>query len=154
MSKISNSLKWITGILIEEEIPYQIVGGLAARAYGARRPLIDIDLYIPKWGLSKILPRVEKYVTRLPEHYLSDLFDITFMALEFEGQQIELGVAEGAKIFDTKENHWIPEKIDFNDSNNIEVEGVVVRVIPLDRLIKYKKILSRPVDLKDIEEIR
>lgn len=37
-----------------------------------------------------------------------------------------------------KENRWVPQRIDFNDLTNIEVEGVLVQVIPLDRLIEYK----------------
>jgi hypothetical protein len=153
MSKILNALRWITNILDEEGIPYQVVGGLAARAYGAMRPIIDIDFYIPESGLSKLLPRVEKCVTRHPQRYISDLFDVIFMALEFEGQEIELSIAERAKIFNSKEKRWVPEKIDFNDSNYLEIEGVLVPVMPLDRLIRYKKILARAVDLQDIEEI-
>ena len=153
MSKILNALRWITNLLDEEGIPYQVVGGLAARAYGALRPIIDIDFYIPESGLSKLLPRVEKYVTRHPQRYISDLFDVIFMALEFEGQEIELSIAEGAKIFNSKEKRWVSEKIDFNDSNYLEIEGVLVPVIPLDRLIRYKRILARAVDLQDIEEI-
>ena len=98
MSKILNALRWITNILDEEGIPYQVVGGLAARAYGAMRPIIDIDFYIPESELSKLLPRVDKYVIRHPQRYISDLFDVIFMALEFEGQEIELSIAEGAKI--------------------------------------------------------
>ncbi len=153
MSKLANALRWITTILEEERIHYEVVGGLAARAYGATRPILDIDLHIQEAGLSKILPRVAAYVTRPPGRFVSDLFDITLMALDFEGQEIELGVADDARIFDTKGNRWVPEKVNFDDSTRMEVEGVLVRVIPLERLIEYKKILARGVDLQDIEEM-
>jgi hypothetical protein len=154
MSKISNALRWITNILQEERIPHQVVGGLAARAHGAKRPVLDIDYYIPESGLPKLLLRVEAYITRYPERYVSDLFDVILMVLEFEGQVIELCVAEGAKIFCSEERRWVPEKIDFSDSIKMEVEGVAVPVIPRKRLIRYKRILSRAVDLQDIEEIK
>jgi hypothetical protein len=44
--------------------------------------------------------------------------------------------------------------IDFSDSCLLKVEGVDVPVIPLKRLIEYKKILARDVDLEDIRGIR
>ena len=43
--KISQALTWIVTLLNDQQVQYQIVGGLAAQAYGARRPLVDIDLY-------------------------------------------------------------------------------------------------------------
>jgi hypothetical protein len=45
--KISQALNWIVSLLNRHHIPYQIVGGLAAKAYGARRALVDIDMYVP-----------------------------------------------------------------------------------------------------------
>lgn len=154
MSRLSNTLTWITIILREERIPYQVVGGLAARAYGAMRPMLDIDIYLSESGLPKLLPRVEAYIIRPPARYISDLFDVNFLVLDFEGQEIELCMAEGAKIFDSKNNRWVANKIDFNDSTELSIEGVIVSVIPLVRLIQYKNILGRDVDLQDIEEIQ
>ena len=45
--KVGAALAWIVEILERHGVPYQVVGGLAARAHGAERPIVDIDLYVP-----------------------------------------------------------------------------------------------------------
>jgi hypothetical protein len=153
VDNISNALTWITEILNKEGVSHQMVGGLAARAYGATRSVLDIDLYIPKSGLSKILPHVSAYTLQGPERFTSDLWDVDLLTLEFEGQEIGINVAEDAKIFDSISGSWISAEIDFSDFCLLEVEGVDVPVMPVERLIKYKTVLARDVDLQDIKEI-
>ena len=41
------ALEWITGFFHKQSVPYLITGGLATLAYGGRRPLADIDIYVP-----------------------------------------------------------------------------------------------------------
>ena len=43
----AQAFRWIVGLLEELAIPFLLVGGLAARAYGASRELADIDFYAP-----------------------------------------------------------------------------------------------------------
>ena len=37
------TLKWIVGILKKRKIRFNVLGGLAAYAYGSKRMLVDID---------------------------------------------------------------------------------------------------------------
>ncbi|WP_319018089.1 hypothetical protein [Gallaecimonas mangrovi] len=45
--QVTQALNWLTALLARQQLPYQIVGGLAAHLYGGSRPVADIDLYIP-----------------------------------------------------------------------------------------------------------
>lgn len=86
MADVSKALAWITDIFRKEGVPHQLIGGLAARAYGATRSVLDIDLCIPKSGLPKILPHVRAYAVQGPTRFTSDLWDIDLLTLELEGQ--------------------------------------------------------------------
>lgn len=54
--RIASALAWIAGRLRELEVPFQVVGGLAALAHGASRDLADIDVYVPEGALERLLP--------------------------------------------------------------------------------------------------
>ncbi len=148
--RIKEALSWITNILHEQQVPYQIVGGLAVHAYGGKRPLYDIDMYISKDHLSKLLPNVERHLVRPPSHFVNESWDITFMAMDYQGQRIEIGLAEGTKIFDPGSGKWVMADIDFNVSQRRVIEGVDVWVMPKEQLLKYKRLLAREVDVQDI----
>ncbi|HMB90189.1 MAG TPA: hypothetical protein VKP65_05035 [Rhodothermales bacterium] len=152
-AQIQKALRWIAGILEEMEVPFQVVGGLAAQVYGATRPLVDIDLYIPNDCFDEVRLRVKECVTFGPEHVKNPTWDITFMALDYEGERIELGGAEGTKIFDRHMQRWTQEEIDFTKAERRTIYGVEVPVMPRARLIDYKRKLSRRVDLDDIREM-
>ena len=51
---------------------YQVVGGLAAVAYGGTRPLNDIDLYAPLSGQSRLIDEVRECTVWGPERYRDD----------------------------------------------------------------------------------
>ena len=153
MTTIKEALLWITDILDRAEVPYQIVGGLAAHAYGGSRPLYDIDMYIPEAGLSKILAQIEPFFVRAPSHFVNESWDITFMAMDYKGQRIEIGIAEGTKIFDPQLNQWIDEDIKFDESQRRSIEGIDVWVMPKSKLLAYKRRLARDVDVQDIAEL-
>ncbi len=79
MDKAKRAFRWIVGILNEEAIPFVFGGGIAARSYGATRPLFDIDLDVPEGRLPDLLPKVQKYVESGPQRFQDETFDPDFL---------------------------------------------------------------------------
>lgn len=151
---VRRALVWIVDALNRHGVPYQVVGGLAARAYGARRGLVDIDIYVPFDEAAGLLEELQPHVAWGPEHFVDDSWDITFMKIDYRGQRIELGDSSTEpKFFNWKDRRWEVQRVDYERSAIAEVFGVEVLVMPKDELLRYKSALGREVDVADIEQI-
>lgn len=150
--RAAGALRWIVGLLRSHAVPFQVVGGLAARAYGSTRPLVDIDLYVPDDRLEEIALLTADYVVRRPAHHRDSHWNITFMALDFQGQRIELGGA-GGEYHDSESACWRSAEVDFEASEVRKLFGVSVPVMPRAQLVECKRRLGRPVDVEDVAEL-
>lgn len=150
---IKTTLLWITGILKKHQIPFQITGGLAARHYGATRPIVDIDIDIPNDKYEAITHEVSSFITYGPAHFKSDQWDLLLMTLKYKGQEIDLSGIYQAKIYNNETASWMELNTDLSFAIMADVFGLQLPVIPKHHLISYKKILSRPEDILDINEM-
>lgn len=148
MKDTEAALKWIVDILHAHKVPFQIVGGFAARLYGSDRELADIDIDIPEYGFDTILSDVRTHIISGPEHYKDEHWDLNLMTLSYKGQVID--ISGEARIFDITTKEWIRDEIDFSTPQLMPVYGIMVPVIPKERLIAYKQKLQRDVDKADI----
>jgi hypothetical protein len=153
MADPGEALRWITEVLHRRRVPFQAVGGLAARAHGTTRPLADLDFYIPMERWSDIEPAVAAYVVQPPVHHRDAYWDLVFAKLLYADQKIELGDATNALIFDSSSGEWIRQMIDFDSSEWVEMFGIRVRVMGRGELIAYKQRLNRDVDRADLAEL-
>jgi len=62
MKQSSKALRWIVNIFRKNGIPFQVVGGLAAKAYGATRKLHDIDIYVPDKHMNTIINQTKEFI--------------------------------------------------------------------------------------------
>jgi len=148
------ALRWIVHALDRHNVPYQIVGGAAARAYGAYRELVDIDIYVPFDEAAGLLEEVKPYVTWGPEHHSGDEWDLTFLKIDYGGQKVELGdSSSGPRFFDQKNQRWVEQRIGYERSASVELFGVEAKVMPKEELVEYKAVLGREVDRADLEQI-
>ncbi len=148
-----DALRWIVDILEGLLIPYQVSGGLAARAYGSSRLLHDIDIYIPSGELIHVARAVEDRITRPVTHDTGSHWDRTFFSLEYEDMPIEITAAENTRYFDAHDNKWKPACIDFDSSVNIRLFDILVPVMGFEQLSGSKWALSRDVDYADLAAI-
>ncbi len=144
----------IVSILRKHNVSFQIAGGLAARVYGSTRKLADIDIYIPFDGFEKILLDVKQHIVFGPGHHKSDLWDLVYLKLDYDGQIIELGDADNTKFRNANTGQWVKEDIDFSTSEIREIFSISVPVMPKDKLLSYKSKLQRDVDKIDLEQIK
>jgi hypothetical protein len=151
MNSTIAALEWITKIITKHNIPYQIAGGLAVRAYGSTRPLHDIDIDIPEDDFSKILVDVSEYVKVSPMWYKDETWDIYLMSLSYNGQEIDICGAYQLKMRNKLNSKWESIHTDFEKVSYIDFEGLNLPVISRDELIAYKKLLGRPVDILDVD---
>ncbi len=149
----ARALRWIADTLDAARIPYLIAGGLAARAHGATRPLADIDLYVPTARFDEVRRAVAGRIVHGPVRHRDACWDITFLALEYDGCRIEVGAADDARLFDRSSGRWVPAAVDFVRAERMDVLGVPVPVMCREDLIAYKTHLDRPVDRLDRAEL-
>jgi len=151
---LSEALRWITGLLDDLAIPYQAVGGIAAHAHGATRPLVDIDLYVPDEDALRAVARAAAdHLTARPAHHSDEHWDLTLLKLRRSGWTVEVAAAATAKVWDRHHRVWTPAAIDFGRGEEREVGGVMLRVMSRQQLIDYKGGLGRAVDRLDVEEL-
>ncbi|MEH0673083.1 nucleotidyltransferase domain-containing protein [Vibrio owensii] len=151
--KVIVALKWLKGLLESENIEYQIVGGLAATIHGGNREVADIDLYIENSAANKVLALVSQYVSKPLTHYSEHSWDLEYFQLIYRDQKIEIGLAQHTKIQSSLDGSWHQLEIDFSKSVTKIYQGIELQVIPVDKLLEYKRILGREVDLIDVQQL-
>ncbi|MBO0783296.1 MAG: hypothetical protein J2P37_31160 [Ktedonobacteraceae bacterium] len=154
--KIGPALHWIVSLLNRHNITYQIVGGLAAKAYGASRPLVDIDIYVQlnnEQTLQALLEEVRPYVVREYGPHRSASWDIMYMALDYHGIYIDVADSAGARFYNHRDGRWEEQGIDYTRSTWQTLYGVEIAVMPREELLAYKAMLQREVDRQDLAEI-
>ena len=150
------ALKWIAGLLGDNRVPYLICGGFAAFAYGAKRTINDIDIFVAEEDFDRVVNLGEEYVSKPAKHYIEEAegWNVKYVQFKYEGTKIEIGSSKDVKIFDISLNEWIDLKVDFSKIEYRSVYGINIPLMAKEDLINYKKVLARPVDLHDIEAIR
>ncbi|WP_038882340.1 hypothetical protein [Vibrio jasicida] len=151
--KVKVALKWLKDHLEAEGVEYQIVGGLAATIHGGSREIADIDLYIRNSDVNKVLARVSQFISKPLTHYTEYGWDIEYFQLVYQNQKIEIGLDLNTKIQSALDGSWHELEIHFSESVVKHYQGIELPVIPVHRLVEYKRILGREVDLIDIQEL-
>ncbi len=148
------ALKWIISILEEENIPYQVLGGVAARFYGADRPINDIDIDIQEKDFPRLLKKVGKFVQFGPELYIDSEWVVLMMALNYKGQIIELTNGDSQKIFDDASSEWKIFRYSLNDTYPVNWAGKRLKLMKPDKMVRYKSYLHGEKQLRDIQVIK
>ena len=150
----NNAFKWIIQLLELNDIPYLICGGLAANAYGSKRLLNDIDIFVPNTNYFDVVTLGDEYISYGPERYRDQHWDVEYVQFTYEGQKIEVGSSDEVKIFNSNSNSWVALELNFDSFSTISLLGRKVKVMNKSELVSYKSKLAREVDLIDVNEIK
>tara|TARA_R110002012_G_scaffold315853_1_gene530215 strand:+ start:157 stop:624 length:468 start_codon:yes stop_codon:yes gene_type:complete len=146
--------QWIVGLLRDRHIPFQICGGLASKGYGSERALNDIDLFVPGEHFLTVVQAGQANTSKPATHYCEEGWDLTYVQFKYEGIKVEVGNASDAQIFDAASQAWVPLNIAFDRYETASVLGMELPLMLKEDLIRYKTMLSRPVDIDDIRTMR
>lgn len=152
--KLESALKWITGILEDLKIPYQISGGLAAHIYRSPRPVNDIDLDMPEDRMEEIVPLVKEYIIQDLGHFKDKKWDLKLMVLDYHGQIIDIGGVENVRIYDEEACVWKPFPGNLSTSRKCQFYNIELPIMDPCDLAKYKKVMVAPGHEHHIGDIK
>lgn len=142
------ALQELSDTLHANNISFVVIGGLAAMAWGAKRPLVDIDIQVGELDMEKTRSLFIKSLDTDTRHYVSEHWDITQMIINLHGVGIDICQADNFCVVTSNTREPVPNSID--SAVDKEVGGVLIPVMPKGELIGYKQKIGRPVDLEDI----
>lgn len=148
-------LAFLAHVFDSNNIPFQATGGLAAIAYGATRPLYDIDVDIYKKDVRKVRALLQQYIVEDWNNELEgddDCFDLWMMTLEIDGVPIDICQLEESRVRKVG-GEWIAQPETMNVEMRI-IEGIELPVQNKQHLIEYKLVIARDTDLKDVDQIK
>lgn len=150
MRNTKEAFNWIVDILEKEKINFVISGGLAAKYYGSKRKLADIDIEVSKSDIPLIASKVKPYITLGPKRYIDSNWDLELLTLKYKGQEIDIGDID-SKLFNKLMNKWESS----NSGNNKYKEALIfnrkVKIENIEELIEYKSKLLRKCDIMDLK---
>lgn len=153
MKNTEAAFHWIISILEKNHVQYKITGGFAARVYGVDRELADIDIDIANADIAKIADEVQSFIVVGPARYKDNEWDLEFMTLRYQGQDIDIAGVEGS-FWNKQAQTWesFPHNLDA-----VEMKQVFGRTVPIESrktLMDYKQKLGREVDLEDVRRLQ
>lgn len=146
------ALRKISLRLSAENIPYVVIGGLAAIAWGSRRVLADIDIQVSKSDIKKVRNIFKGYIHTDLRHYQTENWDIVQMIIDINGVVVDICQAEDFICHKGTKKYVLPSSI--HDTVMFNFEDLSIPVLPKKLLIEYKRFLARPVDQQDLDAIK
>ena len=148
--KTRTALIWILEILKKHNVPYQIMGGFAAKVFGSKRELHDIDIDISETKFPLILPEIKEYITYGPARYQDGKWDLELVTLNYNGQEIDISGVDTLRISTKDRTQWVSYPEGF-EAVTVNFEGLDIVLMHPRKLSAYKKMLDGKHQQEDID---
>jgi len=125
--------------LRQRGVRYLLIGASAANAQGARIATVDMDL----WFEDATDPRIAEATNAAGGVWVSGTFGMRPPQIGGLAKADRFDVVTHAHGLDAFEQ-------EFDRAKNIEIDGVMLKILPLKRIIVSKRAAGRPRDLAQI----
>ena len=143
---LNEDYKEMLQCLADEDVKFLLVGAYALAAHGYPRATMDIDIWVmpsPE-NAEAVLRALRRFGAPVGELTLDDLqADDTVFQIGVAPRRIDIITGASGLRFGDALSHSI----------KIEIEGIEVRVLSIDDLIRNKRASGRTRDLADIEAL-
>ncbi len=158
-------LQQIFDALALHNVEYLLVGGIAARAYGARRPTFDVDC-VPepsRQNFDRLAAALRDLQARLRVEGLSDdeaallpvqLSGSTLVRMELSTWRTDGGDLDILADIPDRDGRHMSYRELVERATELNLDGIVVRVAALDDVIASKEWAGRPKDRDALPELR
>jgi predicted nucleotidyltransferase len=140
--RLKDDYKDMIKILLEENVKFILVGGIAVILYGHVRGTKDLDLWV--YANSQNAPLLIKALAK----FGAPMQNISASDFELEGTVFQIGT-EPIRIDIITRIAGLNFEEAMNNVNIMEIDGLQVPVISIEDLIKNKKASGRFQDLAD-----
>ena len=147
------AFRWIVDLLRRRHVKFKLSGGLAARVYGSRRELNDIDIFLDERDIIALAPSLRRFAIFGPKRYRDRNWDVFLLTVRYRGQDIDLAGVRTVRIFDAHRHRWRKNPARLSTSTRKRLYGLTVPVVTKSDLLEYKKSLNRRVDRLDVGQI-
>lgn len=147
------ALKFVVFTLEKHEIAYQVTGGLAGNIYGSEWPLHDIDIEVSQKDIEQVASLFKPHVIRPLARFVDEEFDLMLVTLRVNDVEIDINQAEDAFLV-TKNGQRVKFDTDLCKAIEKPFLDLTVWVQPLEDIIRYKELLGRNEDVRDLRGLR
>lgn len=150
------ALTVVADVLETLAVPYRLAGGLAAVHYGSGRPVADIDIDVDDANVGILCERLiaaGATPVRPPSRYEDDNWDLFLATVSVSGFDVDLCGVTSALIRPGPVAPFVPLPRLAAPLAYRRIGSRLVSVIGLEDLLSYKRVLSRPVDLSDLDTL-
>ena len=89
-----DALRMVTDTLRKQGIVFHLTGGLAAIAYGATRPLYDIDIEVHAADIPRVREVFRDVIAKDYYHHTDAHFDLWLLTLNVRGVPVDINPVE------------------------------------------------------------
>ena len=97
---------------------------------------------------------MKEYITFGPGQLKDERWDMKIIAINYKGQEIEIGGVNETKVCDINTGKWTPCYTNLSNARSFKINGLEIKICDPYELAEYKKMLLGDHQKRDIQAIK